>query len=166
MVRDGQLVASPLPISGLSIGAQQRLALGRLILAKPDWAILDEATSALDPETERRMMGLLRSKLPETTFVIVAPRTGGAWFRAECVTGWTDPNWRRGSGRCDRRSVGRRRAGGDLMQAKRLAGRPGARRLIQGWVERPHPPKLDQARAKPIEAIAPCGLREGSTRRN
>ena len=60
--------------SGLSIGEQQRLALVRLILARPDWAFLDEATSALDPETERLMMGLLRSELPETTFVIVAHR--------------------------------------------------------------------------------------------
>jgi vitamin B12/bleomycin/antimicrobial peptide transport system ATP-binding/permease protein len=60
--------------SGLSVGEQQRLALVRLILAKPDWAFLDEATSALDPETERLMMGLLRSELPDTTFVIVAHR--------------------------------------------------------------------------------------------
>lgn len=60
--------------AGLSVGEQQRLALVRLILAKPDWAFLDEATSALDPDTERRMMGLLRSELPDTTFVIVAHR--------------------------------------------------------------------------------------------
>ena len=38
------------PIS--SVGEQQRLALVRLILARPDWAFLDEATSALDLETE------------------------------------------------------------------------------------------------------------------
>lgn len=60
--------------SDLSVGEQQRLALVRLILARPDWAFLDEATSALDPETERLMMGLLRSELPDTTFVIVAHR--------------------------------------------------------------------------------------------
>lgn len=60
--------------SGLSVGEQQRLALVRLILARPDWAFLDEATSALDPETEKLMMGLLRSELPDTTFVIVAHR--------------------------------------------------------------------------------------------
>lgn len=60
--------------SGLSVGEQQRLALVRLILARPDWVFLDEATSALDPETERLMTRLLRSELPDTTFVIVAHR--------------------------------------------------------------------------------------------
>jgi len=58
----------------LSVGEQQRLALVRLILARPDWAFLDEATSALDLETERRVMSLLRTELPATTFVVVAHR--------------------------------------------------------------------------------------------
>ena len=58
----------------LSVGEQQRLALVRLILAKPDWAFLDEATSALDLETEKLVMSLLRAELPDTTFVIVAHR--------------------------------------------------------------------------------------------
>jgi len=59
---------------GLSVGEQQRLALARLIIARPDWAFLDEATSALDPVAERSVMELLRSELPETTFIIVAHR--------------------------------------------------------------------------------------------
>ena len=59
---------------GLSIGEQQRLALARVIAARPDWVFLDEATSALDIESERRLMTLLRSELPEATFVIVAHR--------------------------------------------------------------------------------------------
>ena len=46
----------------------------RLIIARPDWAFLDEATSALDPVAERSVMELLRSELPETTFIIVAHR--------------------------------------------------------------------------------------------
>ena len=58
----------------LSVGEQQRLALVRLILARPDWAFLDEATSALDLETEKLVMSLLRAELPDTTFVIVAHR--------------------------------------------------------------------------------------------
>ena len=58
----------------LSVGEQQRLALIRLILARPDWAFLDEATSALDLETEKLVMSLLRAELPDTTFVIVAHR--------------------------------------------------------------------------------------------
>jgi vitamin B12/bleomycin/antimicrobial peptide transport system ATP-binding/permease protein len=60
--------------AGLSVGEQQRLALVRLILAKPEWAFLDEATSALDLETEKQVMSLLRAELPDTTFVIVAHR--------------------------------------------------------------------------------------------
>ncbi len=61
-------------VAGLSVGEQQRLALVRLMLARPDWAFLDEATSALDPEAERSVMSLLRAELPDTTFVIVAHR--------------------------------------------------------------------------------------------
>jgi hypothetical protein len=53
---------------------KQRLALVRLILAKPDWAFLDEATSALDLETEKLVMSLLQAELPDTTFVSVAHR--------------------------------------------------------------------------------------------
>jgi putative ATP-binding cassette transporter len=60
--------------SGLSIGEQQRLALARVIAAKPDWIFLDEATSALDLESEHRLMTLLRTELPTATFVIVAHR--------------------------------------------------------------------------------------------
>lgn len=36
----------------LSLGEQQRIALARVILAKPGYVFLDEATSALDPDTE------------------------------------------------------------------------------------------------------------------
>jgi putative ATP-binding cassette transporter len=38
------------------------------------WAFLDEATRALDLESEKLVMSLLRSELPDTTFVIVAHR--------------------------------------------------------------------------------------------
>lgn len=36
----------------LSMGEQQRIAMGRLLLAKPKYAILDEATTALDQHSE------------------------------------------------------------------------------------------------------------------
>ena len=59
---------------GLSVGEQQRLALARVLAAKPDWVFLDEATSALDLESERKLMTLLRAELPDATFVVVAHR--------------------------------------------------------------------------------------------
>lgn len=60
--------------SGLSVGEQQRLAIVRLIVARPDWVFADEATSALDPDSERKVMALLRSELPAATIVLVAHR--------------------------------------------------------------------------------------------
>lgn len=59
---------------GLSGGEQQRLALARLLLSKPRWAFLDEATSALDTAAERQLLALLRERLPDTAFLVVAHR--------------------------------------------------------------------------------------------
>ncbi|BBO93238.1 ABC transporter ATP-binding protein/permease [Desulfosarcina ovata] len=44
----------------LSLGEQQRLAFGRLLIHRPAFAVLDEATSALDRSNESRLYGLLR----------------------------------------------------------------------------------------------------------
>jgi putative ATP-binding cassette transporter len=59
----------------LSPGEQQRLALARALLQKPDWLFLDEATSALDPELEAELYKLLLERLPNTTLVSIAHRT-------------------------------------------------------------------------------------------
>lgn len=45
----------------LSLGEQQRLAFGRLLVHKPKFAILDESTSALDLGSEKTMYELLAS---------------------------------------------------------------------------------------------------------
>ena len=64
----------------LSPGEQQRLALARAFLQRPDWLFLDEATSSLDPETEAALYKLLLDRLPETTLVSIAHRTNLAVF--------------------------------------------------------------------------------------
>lgn len=58
----------------LSGGEQQRVAVARALLQKPAWLYLDEATSACDPETEERLYGLLRDRLPATAIVSVGHR--------------------------------------------------------------------------------------------
>ena len=64
----------------LSPGEQQRLALARAILQRPDWLFLDEATASLDPETEAELYKLLLKRLPETTLVSIAHRASLAAF--------------------------------------------------------------------------------------
>jgi putative ATP-binding cassette transporter len=59
----------------LSPGEQQRLAIARALLQKPDWLFLDEATSALDPELETKLYELIRERLPKTTLLSIAHRT-------------------------------------------------------------------------------------------
>ncbi|RQO78436.1 ABC transporter ATP-binding protein [Aquitalea sp. FJL05] len=59
----------------LSLGEQQRLAFGRLLLNKPAIAFLDEASSALDEGLEDAMYRLLRQQLPATTVISVGHRS-------------------------------------------------------------------------------------------
>ena len=56
----------------LSGGEQQRLALARALLLRPDWLFLDEATASLDPESEAALYRTLRERLPSTTIVSIA----------------------------------------------------------------------------------------------
>jgi putative ABC transport system ATP-binding protein len=48
------------PIDNLSVGEQQRVALGRLLAMKPDILLLDEPTSALDPTNTDAIEKLIR----------------------------------------------------------------------------------------------------------
>jgi len=50
----------------LSLGEQQRLAFGRLLVNRPRLVILDEATSALDMVAEARMYTLLKNMASKT----------------------------------------------------------------------------------------------------
>ena len=58
----------------LSGGEQQRLAVARALLAKPDWLFLDEATASLDTESEAELYQMLKDRLPDTTIVSIAHR--------------------------------------------------------------------------------------------
>jgi putative ATP-binding cassette transporter len=59
----------------LSLGEQQRLAVARALLARPDWLFLDEATAALDEPLEDAIYATLRRALPGTTVVSIGHRS-------------------------------------------------------------------------------------------
>jgi vitamin B12/bleomycin/antimicrobial peptide transport system ATP-binding/permease protein len=58
----------------LSLGEQQRLAIARALLIKPDWLFLDEATSATDEEEEAVLYRALATALPATTVISIGHR--------------------------------------------------------------------------------------------
>lgn len=58
----------------LSPGEQQRIAVARALLYRPDWLFLDEATASLDEAQEASLYRLLREKLPDTTIVSIGHR--------------------------------------------------------------------------------------------
>ncbi len=78
------------PVSRLSSGERQRLALARALLVRPPALILDEPTSALDAASKKKVEALLkkRQKAGLTLLVIThdraqAKRIGDAFWRIE-----------------------------------------------------------------------------------
>lgn len=69
----------------LSPGEQQRVALGRVLLQKPDYLFLDESTSALDQGTEQALLSLLIQRLPETAIVFVTHRPAPEEFHSRVL---------------------------------------------------------------------------------
>ena len=67
----------------LSGGEQQRLAIARALLLRPEWLFMDEATASLDPDAEGELYGMLRRRLPGTTIVSIAHRPEVAAFHDE-----------------------------------------------------------------------------------
>jgi len=69
----------------LSGGEQQRVAVARALLLKPDWLFLDEATASLDPESEARLYELLIERLPGAAIISIAHREAVARFHGRRV---------------------------------------------------------------------------------
>src|SRR6185437_15170993 len=59
----------------LSSGEQQRLALARALLRRPDWLLLDESTSAVEEKLEAELYAILAKRLPKTTVVSIGHRS-------------------------------------------------------------------------------------------
>ena len=66
----------------LSGGEQQRLAIARALLNRPDWLFLDEPTAALPDEAQAALYRLLKERLPATTLVSIGHRAELATFHA------------------------------------------------------------------------------------
>jgi putative ATP-binding cassette transporter len=69
----------------LSPGEQQRLAIARVLLHKPDYVFLDEATSALDADNETHLYKLVIERLEKGAIVTVAHDESLAQFHSETI---------------------------------------------------------------------------------
>ena len=66
----------------MSPGEQQRLAVARALLYRPDWLFLDEATASLNDALEAKLYTLMQQRLPGTAFISIAHRANVARFHA------------------------------------------------------------------------------------
>ena len=75
----------------LSLGEQQRLAFGRLILTQRKFVVLDESTSALDAANQDKLYSLLRST--GSTFISVAHRPSVVPYHDNVLELLGDGDW-------------------------------------------------------------------------
>ena len=60
--------------ANVSGGQKQRLCIARALLSKPKVLILDDSTSAVDTATDAKIREALRTRIPDTTKIIIAQR--------------------------------------------------------------------------------------------
>jgi putative ATP-binding cassette transporter len=78
----------------LSLGEQQRLAIGRVLMHRPRAVFLDEASSALDEGLEHAMYRLLRESLARATLVSVGHRSSLLGFHTRVLELLGGGGWR------------------------------------------------------------------------
>ena len=88
------------PITRLSTGEKQRLALVRALLGAPDVLLLDEPTSGLDPDATAAVEALLRERLAAGLALILVTHDADLAARLGSAQLEVDPS---------RGTVGRRR---------------------------------------------------------
>ena len=73
LARMGSDAASGTPSERLSVGEQQRVAVARALVKRPELVLADEPTSALDRRNREQVLDLLKSVCADTgsTLVVV-----------------------------------------------------------------------------------------------
>lgn len=69
----------------VSGGQKQRLTIARALLKKPKILILDDSTSAVDTATDGKIRDSFKTKLPDTTKIIIAQRINSVQFADRIV---------------------------------------------------------------------------------
>jgi vitamin B12/bleomycin/antimicrobial peptide transport system ATP-binding/permease protein len=78
----------------LSLGEQQRLAIARVLLNRPQVVFLDEGSSAMDEGLEHAMYRLLRETLPAATLISVGHRSSLLGFHTRGLELLGEGKWR------------------------------------------------------------------------
>jgi putative ATP-binding cassette transporter len=64
----------------MTLDEQQRIALARVLLQRPDWIIQDEAMSELDDDNRRLAEALFRNELAQAALISIGRRSGNGHF--------------------------------------------------------------------------------------